>query len=166
MQAWPRPKNAKKLRGFLGLTGYYRRFIKNYRVISRPLTNLLKKDSFGWNDEAELAFEDLKQALSNAPVLALPNFQKPFVVETDASKYGVEAILQQEGHPVAYISKALAVQHHALSTYEKEFIALVFALEKWRPYLFGRRLTIRTDHQSLKHQQRILTHPTAAKIYY
>lgn len=100
-------------------------------MVSRALTNLLKKENFGWNNEVEVAFIDLKQALSNAPVLALPNFQRQYVVETNTSKYGTGAILQQDGHLIAYISKALALQHHTLSMYEKEFVALVFAVERW-----------------------------------
>lgn len=110
--------------------------------------------------EAKAAFGALKQAVSTAPILVLPNFHKQFVVETDASNYGIGAILQQEGHPIAFISKALAIQHHSRSTYEKEFMALVFAVEKWRPYLLGRHFIIKTDLQSLKHlmEQRILTH--------
>lgn len=120
MKDWPIPTTLKQLRGFLGLTGYYRRFIKNYAMISQPLTDLLKKNGFMWNDRAQKSFELLKQAMIQAPVLALPNFEEEFVVETDASGIGVGAVLQQGGHPIAYLSKALSLRHQALSTYEKE----------------------------------------------
>ncbi|GKC79683.1 putative mitochondrial protein [Tanacetum coccineum] len=130
MQTWPVPANLKQLRGFLGLTGNYRRFIKGFASI----------------------------------MLALPNFSKPFIVETDASGVGLGAVLQQEGHPIAYMSKTLAPKHQALSTYEKEFLAVLMALDKWRGYLLDRHFVIKTDHYSLKYllDQKITT-PTQMK---
>ncbi|GKD58973.1 putative mitochondrial protein [Tanacetum coccineum] len=98
MQDWPIPQTIKKLRGFLGLTIYYRRFIKNYAIISQPLTALLKK-TFQWNEDAQKSFAVLKQAMLQAPALALLDFQKTFVVKTDASGKGIAAALQQDGHP-------------------------------------------------------------------
>ena len=140
MQEWPTPHTVKQLRGFLGLTGYYRRFIQHYALISKPLTNLLKKNAFEWSEDAQQAFDKLKQAMIQSPVLALPDFQKQFVVETDASGMGIGALLQQEGHPIAYLSKTLSPKHQSLSTYEKEFLAVILALEKWRGYLLDRHL--------------------------
>ncbi|GJY66195.1 retrotransposable element Tf2 [Tanacetum coccineum] len=130
--------NVKQLRGFLGLTGYYRRFIKNYAIISKPLTTLLKKYSFTWNPDAQVAFESLKTAMSQAPVLALPDFNS---------------------HTSGDWCFSLA-----LSTYEKEFYAVLMALEKWRGYLLDRHFKIKTDHFSLKYllDQRLTT-PFQAK---
>ena len=135
---WPVPQNVKDLRGFLGLTGYYRRFIQHYAMISRPLTNLLKKGvHFQWTQAAQDAFNLLKTTLIQAPVLAVPNFQKSFVVETDACDMGIGAVLMQDGHPISYLSKPLSVRNQALSTYEKECMAILLAIEKWRPYLLA-----------------------------
>nr|GEZ56092.1 hypothetical protein [Tanacetum cinerariifolium] len=132
MQNWPTPVNIKQLRGFLGLTGYYRKFIKNFASLSRPFTQLLKKGAFKWSEEAHNSFEALQLAMTQAPVLTLLNFTKSFVVETCASGIGIGAVLQQDGHPIAYLSKALAPKHQILSTYEKEFLAVMMALERWR----------------------------------
>ncbi|GKE00805.1 transposon ty3-G gag-pol polyprotein [Tanacetum coccineum] len=159
MQNWPIPANVKQLRGFLGLTCYYRRFVKNYAIISQPLTQLLKKNGFCWNEQAQEAFVKLKQAMIEAPVLKLSNFNKLFIIETDASHSGIGVVLQQGGHPVAYYSKTLATRHHTLSTYEKELLAVIQALNKWRGYFLDRHFKIKTDHFSLKYllKQRITT---------
>lgn len=102
---WPRPSNVKQVRAFLGLTGYYRRFIKNYASIAGPLIDLLKKEAFLWGEEAETAFQQLKNTITTAPVLCLPNFTEPFTIETDASGTGVGAVLSHNGHPIAFFSK-------------------------------------------------------------
>nr|XP_027099356.1 uncharacterized protein LOC113718666 [Coffea arabica] len=116
-------------------------------------------DAYAWNPESYKAFNVLKQAVSSAPVLRLPNFDIPFVVETDASGLGMGAVLLQEGHPIAFISKAFSLKNLGLSVYEKELMALVFAVTKWKHYLVGNHFIIRTDHKSLKFllEQRLTT---------
>lgn len=131
MLAWPVPKSLKALRGFLGLIGYYRKFICNYAIIAKPLTKQLKKDSYGWNDEALMAFESLKKAMTEAPVLSLPDFTKVFFVETDASNAGLGVVLLKEKHPVAFFSKTLGQRASVKSINEIELMAIVFAILKW-----------------------------------
>jgi hypothetical protein len=148
---WPQPQNLKKLRGFLGLAGYYRRFVKDFGKIAKPLTDLLKKDNFVWNEEATSAFSLLKQALITAPVLTLPDFSKKFVVETDASGKGIGAVLMQDQHPIAYISKSLGPRQQALSVYERELLAIVYVVQKWGAYLSHAPFIIKTYQKSIKH---------------
>jgi hypothetical protein len=147
--------------GFLGLTGYYRKFIAQYGDVARPLTALLKKDSFSWTLEADRAFQDLKHGLMTAPLLQLPDFDKKFVVECDASGSGFGAMLHQGDGPVAFFSRAVAAHHAKLSAYERELIGLVKAVRHWHPYLWGRSFLIGTDHFSLKFilDQRLTTIP-------
>jgi hypothetical protein len=128
---WPLPCNIKQLRGFLGLTGYYRRFVKGYGIICKPLTQLLKKDAYRWNEEATSAFNQLKHAMTQPPVLALPYLTQQFIIETDASSRGMGAVLMQAGHPIAFISKSFGVKQQALSTYERELLAILLAVTKW-----------------------------------
>ncbi|XP_031104476.1 uncharacterized protein LOC116007955 [Ipomoea triloba] len=166
---WPKPTTIKGLRGFLRLTGYYRRFIKGYGIISKPLTNMLKKNSFQWESEADTAFETLKQPMCSAPVLALPDFNKTFTVEADACHKGMGAVLIKEGKPIAYFSKAFGDKHLGLSIYEKEYLSIINVMEKWRSYLIGRHFIIKTDHHSLKFllEQKITTaiqHKGLAKL--
>jgi hypothetical protein len=148
---WPKPKNISKLRGFLGLTGYYRRFIKNYAHLTTPLSNLLKKNSFKWDNNAEECFETLKRVMSSTLVLATPDFTKPFVVECDASGIGIGEVLMQDGHPIAFESRKLNKREELKSTYNKEMLAIMHALAKWRQYLLGSKFSIRTDHNSLQY---------------
>jgi hypothetical protein len=114
VSSWPLPKNLKQLRGFLGLAGYYRRFVKDFGKIAQPLTDLLKRDNFHWNQMSTNAFEALKHALTSAPVLQLPDFSKTFIVETDASGCGLGAVLMQDKHPIAYISKSLGPRQNSV----------------------------------------------------
>lgn len=150
MKKWPNPKTVRELRGFLGLTGYYRKFVQNYGSIARPLTDLLNKGGFEWNEVAEKAFTALKNAMSSTPVLALPNFEADFTIETDASGTGIGAVLSQGGRPIANISKGLGGRKRAWSTYEKEMLAILEAVRSWRTYLLGRKFHIYTDHRSLR----------------
>ena len=157
---WPVPSNIKDVRGFLGLTGYYRRFIKHYSLISRPLTLLLRKGTpFVWSVTTQETFDLLKQTMVTAPVLALPQFNKSFTVETDASETGLGAVLMQDSHPIAFLSQTLSPRNAALSTYEKECLAILMAVDKWRTYLQAQPFVIHTDHKSLLHltEQKIHT---------
>jgi hypothetical protein len=157
MQDWPHPKTLKILRGFLGLTGYYRKFVKNYGKIAAPLTALLKKNSFTWTPTAAQAFQTLKMAMCTTSVLALPDFTKTFVLECNTSRKCIGAILMQVGRPLAFTSKQLSEKNLGKPIYEKEMLAILHEVELWRPYLLGQRFQIKTDHQSLKYflEQRI-----------
>ncbi|MCI13270.1 hypothetical protein A2U01_0034387, partial [Trifolium medium] len=150
MLDWPPPKNLTALRGFLGLTGFYRKFIQGYASIATPLTALLRKDSFIWTPEATIAFNALKLAMTKAPTLALPDFTQPFILETDASGIAMGAVLMQNSHPIAFFSKPFCPRLCKASTYICELHAITTAVKKWRQYLLGHKFIIYTDHQSLK----------------
>ena len=141
----------KQLKWFLGLAGYYRKFIKDFGTIARPLTQLLRKDCFRWTELATTAFKQLKYVLSTAPVLQLPNSNKPFIVECDASSMVFGAVLHQGAGPTVFFSCMIAPRHAKLAAYERELIGLVTAVKHWRPYLWGRTFIIRSDHYSLKY---------------
>ncbi|GBG71602.1 hypothetical protein CBR_g9018 [Chara braunii] len=152
---WPRPQSVTEMRSFLGMTGYYRTFVKKYSIVAAPLTDLTRLDTpWEWTDECEAAFRYLKHALTHYEVLKLPDPDKPFIVTTDANQYGIGAVLaQQDGpklRPVEYMSKKMPSQKLAKSTYEKELYAMYKALTHWRHYLLGRFFILRTDHQTLR----------------
>ncbi|GBG72566.1 hypothetical protein CBR_g12136 [Chara braunii] len=155
VQDWPRPANIRDVRSFLGLASYYRKFIKNFSAIAAPLTDLTKKDtSFLWTSECQEAFTRLKEALIRAPLLKLPDPTLPFVLTTDASQYGVGAVLQQDDgnglQPIEYMSKKIKTKKLQDSTYEKELYALVSALKHWTLFLLGRHFKIFSYHSTLQ----------------
>ena len=143
-------KFCERIKGVLGLTEYYRRFIKGYGTISKPRTKLLNKNGFIRPVTAQAAFERLKTGMVTALVLKLPNFKQEFIVEVDASNQGIGAVLSQAGRPIAYFSKALSLRHQTLSVYEKEMLAVLVAVKRWTTYLLRRSFKIKIDHQSLK----------------
>lgn len=150
----PIPKNPKHIKMFLGMTGYYRKFIKDFASIAKPLTNLLKKDAeFIWKNEQQIAFETLKNALIKEPLLQYPKFTLPFTLTCDASNVGIGGVLSQiidgKDLPVAYYSRTLNKAEQNYTTTEKELLAIVNSIEKFRPYLYGRIFTIYTDHKAL-----------------
>ncbi|CAM4626007.1 unnamed protein product [Lepidochelys kempii] len=158
IQKWPLPKSKKQVQSFLGLAGYYRRFVPHYSQIAAPLTDLTKKkqpNAVQWTGKCQKAFNQLKATLMSDPVLRAPDFDKPFLVTTDASERGVGAVLMQKGpdqefHPVVFLSKKLSERESNWSVTEKECYAIVYALEKLRPYVWGRRFHLQTDHAALK----------------
>jgi hypothetical protein len=161
VRGWPQPRSTRVVRGFLGLASYYRKFVHDYSTIAAPLIALLKKEGFTWSAEAAAAFDALKAAVTTAPVLVLPDFTKPFVVECYASTHGFGVVLIQEAHPIAFFSRPVAPRHRSLAAYEQELIGLVHAVRHWRPYLWVQRFIVRTDHYSLKFllDQRLATIP-------
>ena len=156
---WPTPKSATDVRSFHGLASFYRRFVQNFSSLVSPLTELTKKNvSFVWSEKAQRSFEEVKARLTRAPVLALPDFEKTFEVECDASGVGIGAVLMQERRPIAYFSEKLSGASLNYSVYAKEFYSLVRALMVWQHYLLPKEFIIHTDHESLKHfkgQQRL-----------
>lgn len=116
---------------------YYQKFIKGYGLITAPHTSLLRKNAFYWNDEAKAAFLALKKAVTHPTILKLPEFDKPLTIECDAYGVRIGAVLMQPRHPIYFLSKALKGKALLLFTYEKELLALVTAVQKWRPYLLG-----------------------------
>jgi hypothetical protein len=134
----------------LGLAGYYRKYIRDFGLIAAPLTRLLRRDAFSWDEEATTAFAALQRALMTGPVLQMPDFDMPFVVDCDASGIGFGAVLHQGEGSQAFFSRPFAARHHKLAAYERELIVLVQAVRHWRPYLWGRSFRVRTDHYNLK----------------
>lgn len=150
---WPTPKSVKDIQKFLGLSGYYRKFIRHYADIARPISDLVRKHRFKWNEEQRIAFEELKKALVTAPVLAIPKIGSPFTVTTDASKFAVGATLEQEGHPVAFLSHRLTEAENNWHTGDQELLAFLIALQKWDVYLRGVSFQLNTDHEPIRYLQ-------------
>jgi len=152
IQEWPTPQNVGDFRSFPGLTSFYRRFMPKFSSLASPLNELEKKDApFCWTEKQEQAFKRLKAQLTNAPILALPNFAKTFELECDASGVGIGAVLLQGGHPIAYFSEKLHGATLNYPTYDKELYALVRALKTWEHYLVSKEFVIHSDHESLKY---------------
>ncbi|KMQ84279.1 reverse ribonuclease integrase, partial [Lasius niger] len=152
---YPAPRNLKQLRRFLGMSSWYRRFIPQFATLSEPLTRLLKKGKrWEWGDDQDRAFDQIRDHLVTAPTLACPDFELPFVLQTDASSVGLGAVLTQtideEERVIAFASRALADPEKRYSVTEQECLAVVWAIQKFRPYLEGYRFTVVTDHSSLR----------------
>lgn len=152
---WPLPKNEKQIRQFLGLSGYYRRFIKNYSKITKPMTKYLKKDQTVDTNDPEFieSFTKLKETIASDQVLAYPDFELPFILTTDASNYAVGAVLSQVQdkveRPIAFASRTLNKAETNYSTIEKEALAIIWAIRKYKPYLYGNKFQLFTDHKPL-----------------
>jgi len=152
IQDWPTPKNISEVRSFHGLASFYKRFVKDFSTLAAPLNEIVKKNvGFKWGEKQEKAFATLKHELTNAPILALPNFAKSFEIECDASNVDIGAVLMQEGHPIAYFSEKLNGAALNYPTYDKELYALVRSLKTWQHYLLPKEFVIHSDHESLKY---------------
>ena len=157
------PGTKKELRSFLGFVGYYRRFIPNFAALASPLTDLTKAklpNRIEWGDSQEESFKALKAHLGSSPILQLPNCDKPFYLRTDASNAGIGAVLLQENaetgdkFPVSYASRKLLPREKSYATVEKEALAIVWGIQKYEPYLYGREFVLQTDHQALTYLHR------------
>ncbi|KAL0537553.1 hypothetical protein IC582_026532 [Cucumis melo] len=147
-----RPSTVSEIRSFLGLAGYYRRFMEDFTRIASPLTQLTRKGtSFAWSPACESSFQELKQKLVSAPVLTVPDGSESFVIYSDASKKKLGCVVMQQGKVVAYASRQLKSHEQNYPTHGLELAAMVFALKIWRHYLYGEKIQIFTDHKSLKY---------------
>jgi hypothetical protein len=151
-----RPVTKTQVRSFIGTVNYYRMYVPNFAAIATPITDLTKKgqpNNVSWGSAQEKAFQSLKRAMINDPILRLPDFQKTFVLRTDASDTGVGAVLLQnhndELFPVAFASKKLLKREQAYSVIEKECLAVIWAVQKFQTYLYGKEFVLQTDHQPL-----------------
>jgi hypothetical protein len=150
--SWNAPLSVSDIRSFLGLAGYYRRFIEGFSKISNPMTELLEKDKkFEWTSSCEASFQELKKPLTTAPILVMPDIEKSFSIYCDASGQGLGCVLMQDGHVVVYASRQLRKHEVYYPTQDLELAAVVYALKIWRHYLMGKRCELYTDHKSLKY---------------
>jgi hypothetical protein len=155
IQQYPVPKTVRDVTAFVGLAGYYRRHVRNFAEIARPLTNLTKKDvSFEWKRENQRVFDRLKEVLRTEPLLIYSDFSQPFIVACDASTRAIGAVLSQlrngEERLIAYCSRQSNSAESKYSVTELELLAFIFATKQFRCYLYGRRFTVYTDHSALK----------------
>ena len=149
---WQPPQTVSEIRSFLGLAGYYRRFMENFSKIAKPLISLLEKGKdFKWTDACQNSFEELKRRLTTAPMLAMPDIHKNFDIYCDASRQGLGCVLMQEGRFIAYASRQLRKHELNYPTHDLELAAVVHALKIWRHYILGNRCEIYTNHKSLKY---------------
>jgi hypothetical protein len=152
IQEWPAPRNVTEVRSFMGLAGYYRRFIARFSRIAHAITSLQRKGKkFQWTDECERSFQQLKQLLTSDPILKIDDPSKDYVVCMDACKEGLGGVLSQEGFVVCYESRKLKEHEKNYATHDLELAAVVHALRKWRHYLMGKKFELRIDHNSLKY---------------
>ncbi|RVW98093.1 Transposon Ty3-I Gag-Pol polyprotein [Vitis vinifera] len=152
VQEWQRPTNVFEVRSFLGLAGYYRRFVEDFSRIAAPMTRLTRKGvKFDWNEECENAFQELKRKLTTAPVLTAPISGELFMIYCDASTVGLGCVLMQQGKVVAYASRQLKQHERNYPAHDLELAAVVFALKTWRHYLYGEKFEVYSDHKSLKY---------------
>jgi hypothetical protein len=149
---WEQPLNMTDIRSFLGMAGYYRRFIENFSKIAKPMMELLKNNTkFEWSKACERSFQELERRLTTAPMLTLLDIKKDFVVYCDTSRQGLECVLMQEGKVVAYASRQLKKHEENYPTHDLELAAIVLALKIWRHYLMENKCELYTDHKSLKY---------------
>ena len=149
---WKPPRNVTEVRSFLGLAGYYRRFVKGFSMTAAPMTRLLQKNvKYEWSEKCQRSFDKLKAFLTEAPVLTQPTGGREYVIFSDASLNGLGCVLMQEGKVVAYASRQLKPHERNYPTHDLELAAIVFALKIWRRYLYGEKCFIYTDHKSLKY---------------
>ncbi|MGN5970562.1 Ty3/Gypsy family RNase HI domain-containing protein, partial [Klebsiella oxytoca] len=149
---WERPKNASEIRSFLGLAGYYRRFVQGFSSIAASLTKLTKKNApYVWTDQCETSFQELKKRLTSAPVLTLPSGSGGYTIFTDASNIGLGCVLMQDRKVVAYGSRQLKDHEKNYATHDLELAAVVFALKMWRHYLYREKFKVHSDHRNLQY---------------
>ena len=149
---WERPQTVTEVRSFLGLAGYYRRFIEGFSKMVSPLTQLTQKDkSFSWTELCEACFEEMKKRLTTAPVLAIPDTTQAFEVYCDASYQGLRCVLMQGERAVVYASRQLKIHEKNYPNHDLELAAVVFALKTWRHYLYGSQFRVFSDHKSLRY---------------